>query len=172
VAADVELALVRDLESYLRAVSGVTPRPDDVHDARADWQGRPARNEMVEQDVPLRGRRPFFWVTRSDSLAPATSADRARDLLGLAHIKDGRFLLELRFPRGQVDTIHRPTALDGLNNASWLPSVGSDGWGQTDDLAGSRPCPGVPEAVASETRVLARVWALGETTPSPAGSDP
>lgn len=109
----------------------------------------------------MRGIRACFWATRTEAIERAAppAADRLRELLGLRHLPRG-FLMELRFRRGTLE-LHAPTALDALNNPTFYPRRGPDGWGITDDLAGPRRTEGLPEAVAPGATV--------ECTPVPWG---
>jgi hypothetical protein len=134
------LSGVMDVRAFLYARYG--PRRFTATDYD-DWRGRFRRGQAGgTHRLTLRGRRPFFWMTRTDSLPPAGGADsdRLRDLLGLRNVPP-EFLVEARFSASPLTRVHRPTVLDALDNPTFYREVGADGWGVTDDLSGPRPDP-------------------------------
>jgi hypothetical protein len=159
--AGTSLSRAMDVRAFLYAKFGPRRFTATDHD---DWRGRFRRGEVgLRHRLALRGRRPFFWVTRTDSLPPSgrADADRVRDLLGLKNVPP-EFLVEARFAASSLDRTHRPTVLDALDNPAFYPEVGSDGWGITDDLGGPRRTPGVPEAVSPEATVDCDVVPRGD----------
>jgi hypothetical protein len=158
-----ELSRVMELWVFLFATLGRPPTDSEYEDALQRWRQGIAGTHY---SASFRGKRPFFWVTPTECLlsAAADTPDRLRDLLGL-DIPKG-FLLEARFSTPPDRGLHRPTVLDALDNPTFYPAVGQDGWGITDDLNGPRPTPGVPEAVTPEMEVECEVIGRGELIPS------
>lgn len=158
-AAGSTLSRIMKLWGFLFATLGRPPTGPEEDDALYRWQQGLVGSQY---HLSLRGRRPFFWVTASESLPSplASTADRVRDLLGLSRILRG-FLLEVQLPAVPRQELYRPTVLDALDSPTFYPAVGADGWGITDDLSGPRPTPGCPEAVTPMTELACEVIARG-----------
>jgi hypothetical protein len=154
-----------ELRGFLFARLGRRPSIAEYSGSLQDWRlGRVG----TRSQLPMRGTRPFFWVTPTVSIQSAgpSTPDRLRDLLGLSHVRHG-FLLELQFHIDPNHALHRPTVLDALDHPTFYPAVGPDGWGITDDLSGPRPTPGLPEAVTPMATLECEVVARGDLTSPP-----
>lgn len=165
------LSRVVDLEGFLYAHLDREPWDSERRFYRRRFVRLEADGAPPEPHpaLHLRGPRRLFWVTPADAIASAVAsaapspADRLRDLLGLSGCHANTVLLEMRFPAGAC-VLHRPTALDALDNPTFYPSIGGDGWGITNDLAGPRPTPGLSEAVAGHGYFDCLVATRGQTT--------
>lgn len=163
-----DLSRVMDVRGYLRARWGKRPGRQAYRAALREWRGRPRGVPGLRGlSLEMRGKRPFFWATPSEAIGAADpgTADRLRDLLGLSHLRRG-FLLELCARRVSLP-LHAPTVLDALDSPTFYPARGAGGWGVTDDLAGPRPTPGLPEAVAGASRVECDAIPWGDVAPPP-----
>jgi hypothetical protein len=99
----------------------------------------------------MRGRLPFAWVTKTSAIddlrkrCPAPElADTLRDKLGLHHLREDQYLVEVVYPPGTPDELRAPTFLEG-NDIVFRSKRGSDSWGRAVDLKTLRD--GLPEAV-------------------------
>lgn len=115
----------------------------------------------------------YCWFTLTQRLsqlaktksASTTRATTVRDVLGLIHIEDGEYRLEVSFPGQSLNglpnlTVARPTFADGGNTrfaafqeGAACESNHSRGWGTTVDLgrlaASERDMCGLPERVST-----------------------
>ena len=159
------LSRVMDFEGFLRASLRRRPSRQEYNGALHVWQQRPV-GSRARHTLQLRGRRAFFWVTLTDRLppTPSTTPDVLRNLLGLDY-RQG-FLMEAQLPADLDRVLHRPTVMDALNN-TFFPAVDQAGWGITDDLSGSRPTPGLPEAVTPMAELECEVMMRGQLTVPP-----
>ena len=162
---DVLLINVREAKAAYRARFGKRP----LGTAHLEWLEQAATlPPTARHPLTLRGRRPFFWVARSDDISAAgsSSPDGLRNLLGLSDYKKGQVLVEARFTAGSIGPLHRPTVLDALDGPTFYPTTEA-GWGRTDNLDTARTADGVAEAVAEAARVECRIVNRGELTADP-----
>jgi hypothetical protein len=99
----------------------------------------------------MRGRLPFAWVTKTSAIdgvrksCPAPElADALRDRLGLHHLREDQYLVEVVYPPGTPESLHAPTFLEG-NDIVFRSKRGPDAWGRAVNLKTLRD--GLPEAV-------------------------
>ena len=104
----------------------------------------------------MRGRLPLAWVTKTSAVdvlrrmvRPERLADELRDHLGLHHLREDQYLVEVVYPPGEPQTLRAPTFLDG-NDIVFRSKRGPDEWGRTVNLRTLED--GLPEAVHSPIR--------------------
>ena len=99
----------------------------------------------------MRGRLPFAWVTKTSAIdeirakTPVSRlADELRDQLGLHHLREDQYLVEVVYPPGTPVALRAPTFLEG-NDIVFRSKRGRDSWGRAVDLRTLED--GLPEAV-------------------------
>jgi hypothetical protein len=100
----------------------------------------------------MRGRLPFAWVTKSNSIATNPSCSYICSGLVLEHYFDGRFIvIEIVYPLdfSKTNHIRPPTFMDGISTTIYRSTKKSDKWGRAVDLSNGND--GLPEAVHEET---------------------
>jgi hypothetical protein len=104
----------------------------------------------------MRTRRPLAWITRTDDLARArgpgdpAAPNRVRDRLGMRHVQEDDYLVEIRYPPDALDrsAVAIPTFIEGCPSLIYRSKDAPDGWGRAVDLVGLAD--GLPEAVHTE----------------------
>ena len=123
----------------------------------------------------MRTARAFFWATTARHLHALVedwgeeAADRARDQLGLGHIKEGTLLLQVTIPEDALEgvDVRAPTTLDAGGGVYFAPSDADSGYGWTRCLPTMEE--GLPEVLVGPLPLSSRctVSRLGRTSTCP-----
>lgn len=104
----------------------------------------------------MRTRRPYAWITPRQEIesirlsCEANAANCLRDALGLSHIQEDDYLIEIEYPVHALDhaSVSAPSFLEGCPSLIYRSKRGDADWGITVNLNGLGD--GVLEAVHSE----------------------
>jgi hypothetical protein len=108
--------------------------------------------DIVVLGEKIRGSMPFAWVTKTEAISAIRARrsreplpERLRDALGLWHVQEDEYLIEVIYPVDIDVDLSAPTFLEGEAVMVYRSKRGADLWGRTVHLRTLRD--GLPEAV-------------------------
>jgi len=132
------------LTSFHRGITGTS---HISYENALDYAYKVQKGEIV-LIIPLRGRRPFCWVTKKEALGiifTNKDSQSAVIVLGLAHFLTGEEIVVTEYPINfKFNKIAKPTFIEGIQSP-FRVDISNSKWGKTVNLETGEDS--LPEAV-------------------------